>query len=589
MAVSRNEASGTAWQDLAAALWESGSFAEAEAAARKALELDADLERASLIAGFALGRQRRFREASIHFGTVVQKHPRSVAGWQNLGGVLASLGENERAELCYRRALEIDPSASQVRIELANILSLLAKDDEARAELQAAAPGASAGAALRCAQTISPMPESTAQILAEREQFLNEIDRLSKALRPIERLNDGELATNFWLAYHGLNDRELQEKWAGLVLKVCPWLGKSHVKPRRPGSDRIRVGFISGFLKNAHTISKLTMGLMGTLPRERFEVIACDVSASTDPGYLPKFADRVLPCSLRPLEAQRQLADAELDIAFFTDIGMSETTWQIALGRVAPVQCTTWGHPVTSGFPSMDYFISSDLIEPEGAEAHYSEKLIRLSTLPTYYYRPGRWTNKRPSLPPDWHVYLCPQSLFKFHPDFDCAFAEILRRDPAGRLLLIDLNGQFGNRLGDRIKAKFPDVIDRVMFLNRMPTDELMGLMSTCHVMLDTHPFSGGNTSYEAFAFATPIVTLPAEYMRGRVTAGQYQKMGFTECVASSTEDYIAKSVRLAADEEYRMWVRHQIAMHHDALYEDAAATTELASFFEQAHKEARG
>ena len=351
MAVSRNESVGCGMAGSGRRAVGKRFFRGSRSAARKALELDADLERASLIAGFALGRQRRFREASIHFGAVVQKHPRSVAGWQNLGGVLASLGENERAEVCYRRALEIDPSAANIRIEMANILSLLAKNDEARAELQTAAPDASAGAALRCAQTISPMPESTAQILAEREQFSNEIDRLSKALRPIERLKDGELATNFWLAYHGLNDRELQEKWAGLVLKVCPWLGKSHVKQRRSGSGRIRVGFISGFLKNAHTISKLTMGLMGTLPRDRFEVVACDVSASTDPGYLPKFADRVLPCSLSPLEAQRQLGDAELDIAFFTDIGMSETTWQIALGRVAPVPVHNVGHPGDFGLP----------------------------------------------------------------------------------------------------------------------------------------------------------------------------------------------------------------------------------------------
>ena len=173
----------------------------------------------------------------------------------------------------------------------------------------------------------------------------------------------------------------------------------------------------------------------------------------------------------------------------------------------------------------MDYFISSSLIEPEGAEAHYSEKLIRLSTLPTYYYRPGRWTNKRPSLPRDWHVYLCPQSLFKFHPDFDYAFAG----DPSGGIppgrLLLDRSQR-----SVRQPARRPDQSEisgchRPDRVSEPHADRRTdGTMSTCHVMLDTHPFSGGNTSYEAFAFATPIVTLPAEYMRGRVTAGQYQK-----------------------------------------------------------------
>ena len=65
-------------------------------------------------------------------------------------------------------------------------------------------------------------------------------------------------------------------------------------------------------------------------------------------------------------------------------------TFFMAFARLAPVQCVTWGHPVTSGIPNIDYFISSTLLELPGAESQYTERLVTLENLPTYYYPPKR-------------------------------------------------------------------------------------------------------------------------------------------------------------------------------------------------------
>ena len=68
-------------------------------------------------------------------------------------------------------------------------------------------------------------------------------------------------------------------------------------------------------------------------------------------------------------------------------LGMDVRTYFLAFARLAPVQCVTWGHPDTTGIPNLDTFLSSSLIEPLDAEEHYSERLHRFSTLPTYYLR----------------------------------------------------------------------------------------------------------------------------------------------------------------------------------------------------------
>jgi protein O-GlcNAc transferase len=574
-----------AWDLLSAVLANEQNASDAELAARKALALDSNLQSATVALGVALMQQRKYQDAAVHLGAAVKKFPQSVQMWMCLSGALISIGASTQAEFCYRRVLELQPDHAQARLQLANLLAGMARTDDARKEIEAAATVGSAEAELRAAQLISPMPVDEEQIHAERERFASEIERLSRTLAPVNDLPDCAAVTNFYLAYHGMDDRPLQESWARLLSKVCPsFCGDRSREPRRPArGERLRVGFISSYLKDRHTISKLNAGLMRQLPRDRFEVIAFDLSASTDPGYLPKFADKVVQCSAHPFRAVAEIGDAELDVAYFPDIGMHPAANRIAFSRLAPVQCTTWGHPVTSGLPSVDYFLSSDLIEPAGAEAHYTEQLVRLSTLPTYYFRTGRTTRRMPEFPSDWHIYLCPQSLFKFHPRFDAVWAEILRRDPAGRLILVDRLGEYSNKLGDRISAKYPDIIDRVVFLNRMPVDELMGIMQACHVMLDTNPFGGGNTSYEAFALGTPIVTVPGEYMRGRVTLGCYRKMGFEECVAGSIEQYVESALRLACDREYRHWVGSQILERRHVLYEDQRAVDEIAEFFERA------
>src|SRR5437868_15188855 len=99
----------------------------------------------------------------------------------------------------------------------------------------------------------------------------------------------------------------------------------------------------------------------------------------------------------------------------------------LAFSRLAPVQCTSFGHPDTTGIPNLDYFISSTLYELDGADLDYSERLILIPDAGTlsYYYRPPS-----PS-PRDRQsfgftaadkIYLCPQALQKIHPEMDALF-----------------------------------------------------------------------------------------------------------------------------------------------------------------------
>jgi len=111
---------------------------------------------------------------------------------------------------------------------------------------------------------------------------------------------------------------------------------------------------------------------------------------------------------------------------------MDALTSQIAGLRLAPIQCAP-GASDNTGLATVDYFISSELMEPEDADAHYSETLVRLSgiacasaALPVHATESSQGVRT----PEDAVIYLSPQSLFKYLPQYDCVPTVIAARYP---------------------------------------------------------------------------------------------------------------------------------------------------------------
>ena len=84
----------------------------------------------------------------------------------------------------------------------------------------------------------------------------------------------------------------------------------------------------------------------------------------------------------------------------------------LACCRLAPVQMTTWGHSETSGISTIDYYVSSEYFETSNAQNYYSEKLLTLPSLSTYYYLHSytfqEYLNFDFKLPKNKNLYICP-------------------------------------------------------------------------------------------------------------------------------------------------------------------------------------
>jgi protein O-GlcNAc transferase len=404
---------------------------------------------------------------------------------------------------------------------------------------------------------------------------------------------------SFYLAYHGECDRDLQLKAARLYARALPSL--SFVAPhceraaRRPG--KIRVGFVSRYLYR-HSIGKTSRGLIEKVDRERFEVFVLRVVPGTSDdttAAIRACADHYHQVSgdLCELPATcRQLAALELDVLFYQDIGMDPLTYFLAFARLAPVQCVSYGHPNTTGVPNVDYFVSNDLYETADSPQHYSERLALLHDLPTlaYYYRPEApsepISRAALGLPEEANLYVCPQTLFKIHPDFDALLKGILERDPHGHVVFIRAAiPRWTDALRARFRRTVPDADERILFLPPLSGERFMQLLAASDVMLDPLYFNGMNSSLEALAVGLPVVTLPSQLQRGRHTRAMYLKMGIADCIAASEADYVDIAVRLGTDPAARAELRERIRGRNHLLYEDLRVVREFERFFEEALK----
>jgi protein O-GlcNAc transferase len=570
----------------------------AEAAYRRSLRLNPNNPAALNSLGNLHRAAWRLDEAACCYKAALALDPRFTVAQSNLGNTFADRDDFDQAIACYRRALAVDPDFFDARKNLANALTGQGRCDEAAVELrraQALRPDDGA-LKLRSALLLPALAESSAWIDARRARLSDDLDRLLTTDMEIGDPIAHTVGPAFYLAYHGRNDVDLQRKIAAVYSRAIPSLAFTAphcLRPPRRQGGPIRIGLISRFF-HSHSVGDHYAGLLRTFPRRgaRYTVFRFPGAGDSVAKGIEAAADEAILLSTRIGEVREEIASRELDVLLYTDIGMDPWTYFLAFARLARVQCVNLGHPVTTGIPTMDYFLSCDRLEPAGAEGHYSERLVRLANMPHYFSQPGdlSYESRRSdyALPAEARWYVCHQTLFKIHPDFDVLVGEILRRDPRGIVVFFAAQHEHWTQsLQNRLRRSIPDVVNRVAFVPRLPFDEYLAFLRLSDVLLDTVHFGAGTTTYHALALGVPLVTLPGAFARGRGTYAVYRRIGFFDCVAADPEDYVRRAVAIANDRSLRNAIGAAFRERRGVLFSNAEAAAEIEAFFVDAVRRA--
>lgn len=529
--------------------------------------------------GVALKAMGELDAAIRCYQTAVKLNPQMPEAHKNLGNLLISQQHPADAVRAFKAAAKLSPEDEQIMTAIGDGCRDLEDFAEARSCYQAAVnlrPGDS-WLRLREAFLCPSIPDSVEAIHEYRSSLLEQLQGFDMApLLPAE-VESRAVMPPFGLPYHGLNDRPLKQAIANLYQASFPVAeaARDISSPTRP-----KIGFV---VTNGHEgiFIRCMGGLIDRLDRNRFDVLVIAPQAASrfirsrlqhdQTGYV-ELPDRFE----RMAETIRR---ANPDLLYYWECGTDLYNYCLPMQRIAPVQCTGWGLPVTTGLAAMDFYLTSRLAEPSHAVDHYSESLISADTLLTWQEpveRPAKlksredfgFTNRQ-------KLYLCAQNLMKIHPDFDKVIAQILRRDPAGHLVLVeDRTSRWKQQLQSRFARRIPDVADRIEFRPRMAFADYLSLVSAADVALDPLHYGSGITAHEIFCCGTPLVTLPAEFRRGRFVAACYTKMDMHQCTAVDSDDYVRIACEVAGHPELRAQLAAEIDDRRHLLFQDKSAVT---------------
>lgn len=599
-AVAHNPQFVEAHYNLGVGLEALGYWDEAATCYERAIALKPDYAEAYVNLGIIRGEQGRLEDAAALYERALIYKPSYAEAHNGLGNTLKQQGKSDAALACYQRALELNPNFAEAHDNIGMLFlergsphdalrcferALACRPDHAPAhslrgnalkELgEATAAVASYGRAIALAPDDPDarvgLAIATIPLVAESASAGSEvISAFTRALDDLAAWSDthpGMLGNSvgrnppFYLAYRPGDVGPALARYGDLICAAAAtrWPAAATIgsAPRR-ADERVRLAIVSGHVRRHPVWDIVLRGMLAHLDRRRVHIALYHTASTTDDEtvWARSQVDRMVQ---GPKSMQAWLDEIDHDppdVMLYPEVGMDPTTCALASLRLAPVQIAGWGHPVTTGLPTMDLFLSGERLEESGAQAHYREKLHRLpgtGVCTTMALGPSkRWEG--PSRPTGTVRFALCQQPIKFDPADDVLLARMAKAVGPSEFWLAapeKLNWASG-RLRDRLAAAFsaegldPEAHLRVM--PWLPRDEFLGFLDQMDIFLDCPAFSGYTTAWQAVHRGVPIVTCEGLYLRQRLAGGLLRQIGLTEGIAPSRDQYVETAVRLAEE-----------------------------------------
>jgi predicted O-linked N-acetylglucosamine transferase (SPINDLY family) len=508
------------WCNLGNVLAERGRRPDAEAAWRKALDIDPGLVQAELALALARRAQGDAAGAAAMLEQAAKRRPDVAELHHNLG-------------VTYFHARRLDLAVAAL-------------------ERAASGPKPPRKAAVHLAQA--------AQAACDWERF----ERLQPTLRAeVDAALAGkpcEISPFFSLSLR-LTEAEraavARAKAREIELRVAPDRAAAALERRWPARDApgpLRIGYLCSDFRD-HPTSHLTAGLFSLHDRAKVRVAAYSYGPDDGSAYrrrversVDAFADLA---AVNHVEAAERIAADGVQVLIDLNGWITHSRPEIAAMRPAPVQATYLAFPGTTGADFFGYALADAVVTPPASQAHYAEKLV---LLPDSYQVNDRDQAAGPpaaraaeGLPDGAFVYCCFCANFKIERPLFEAWMRLLRTVPDSVLWLFAESAEAERNL-KAAAARAGIAGGRLAFATRKPKSEHLARLALADLFLDTLTYGAHTTASDALRAGVPVLTCRGDSFASRVGASLLAAAGLPELVAGSPEEYEALALKLAAD-----------------------------------------
>ena len=565
----------------------------------RAIQINENFSEALNNLGNAYASSGKFDLAFQSFERALQINPLYLDASLNFGNSLKKAKEYAAAIQCYEYASQIKPNDSKAYYRLGEVYYEIGHSTPSKENYRKASSLDPDNLELKVALLLAQIPkayQSYEELLNSRNQFAIQLQQL-KNLNSYSTLTFKTISKiisrhPFYLAYQAENNKYLMMQFGALLLTVAKQIqDRLNIPEKNEGHSggKIRIGIISHHICNHPVWHAITRGWMKNIDTNLFEIYLFNTGGLEDDetAFAKSKAASYLNQNVDLLAMGQAITQKNLDVLLYPEIGMDPTTKELACLRLAPIQIVSWGHPETTGLPTIDYFFSGLAFEPDACQENYSEKVIPLPSLGTYFEKdevtPTLTNLVDLGIDPASPILLCAGSPSKYSPDNDYVLVEIAKK--LGRCQFIffhfqdDLSAILKHRLSQAFLESGLDANTFIRFIPFLQKTEFHGLMYQASVYLDTIGFSGFNTAMQAISCNLPIVASEGNFMRGRLASTILRKLKLDQLVATSNEEYIAKVAWLIQNQGILKTYKDKIAESKFILFEDIEPIKALENF----------
>jgi protein O-GlcNAc transferase len=493
-------------------------------------------------------------EAVKKYKSIVEIDCANSAAMNNLGSCFVDLQEEGEAAKWFERAIYVDDTCAPALVNYARQLTLMFRSAEAEKYL------------LRAGQL---MPDSAYidGVLASISLLRGESHEacelyLSAWLKDFDKSTYAHSYV-FTLGYDARvsAERNYQEHvfWAGTVVdgNIFPSdIAFDDFIRNEWAGGKVKIGYISPDFRG-HSVGFFFRPLLEGHNKQVVELYGYN-DLVTDDKYtrviresFDVFRD---VANVPDVELAQIIRDDKLDILVELAGHTGNHRIKLFMNKVARIQVTGLGYPLTTGVSGIDYKIVDEVSVPVGGESLYSEKLLRLPNS-FWCFNP---LEAAPAVAPapagivGTITFGCFGNIAKISDEMLSAWAEIMLALPTSRLILKSITFQdesarasFGERL-----LRFNLDISRVRMDMPDSAVELFGRYAEIDIVLDTFPFNGGTTTCFALWMGVPLITVSGDALISRMGASMLSSLGLDELIASTMAEYVDVAIRLASDIE---------------------------------------
>ena len=404
-------------------------------------------------------------------------------------------------------------------------------------------------------ECIQKFPENEKLLLhgVDMYKYLLKIEKRTKILETL--IKNGSTNKIVWTAYIISNmyiNKWKQEDYKNFSSKfkdLFPSYKTKDVNTINFKRKKIRIGFISPDFHSNHSITYFLTKLLSDFKDSKFEAIAFSLASkilhdTTTTSLKRLFSQWVDLDQISNQDIVSKIQNHDIDILIDLSGLTAGNKIEIFNTRICPIQISWLGFNNTIGLNYLDYLIG-DINLVLDDEKNYNEKIIKLPKIWNAHcgFNFGRKFNDLPQEKNGFITFGSFNNFMKVNDEQIDIWVEILKSVPKSKIILKSSLYACENT----IKKKFEenDLIESIEIKKKTKKSgflEHLQMYKEIDIALDTFPWTGVTTTFEALWMNVPVLTRKGFNFNSRCGESILKNANLIDFIAEDKADYIKKA-----------------------------------------------